>query len=307
MGEPFDPDAWQFKRVLDHGYVKLIDSMGNDSTVVEAARMSTGKGFLGWEPAKLCVKCGCHECSPEADLGPCGPEGKDAHRFAQTKGDAHLLEFLYRNKHMTPFEMCELSVEIYAPIFVFRELMRHRTFSFNEFSARYAQMPNEHYVPDLDRFTPKQTGNKQADSARLNEVVKGRDIVQRDCVEKEQQRLYETYDALINEGVPKEVARINTPVSRMSRARMKGNLRNFLQMLALRLPESAQWETRQYANAVAELVKRLWPRTWALFEEYTLGAVTFSRSEMQALKHMLNPECLDDSPEAKAVWKKASP
>lgn len=298
MSEPFDTLWSQLKtlpvylavprKVLDHGFVRYVAHMGSDETVIEAARMSTGKGFLGWEPARCCVVCGVQfrHVEPDGLMHPCR-EGAE-HRWADTKGDASLLEFLYRNKHFTPFEMGELHVEVYAPIFVFRELMRHRTFSWNEFSARYAQMPNEHYLPAADRFEPVYSANKQASSDGESEAWGEKERASfRETVRGEQGDTYENYELALMHGVPKEIARINTPVSRYSKARMKANLRNWLQMLTLRLPNDVQWETRQYANAVAELVKSLWPRTWALFEEHTLGAVTLSRSEVLEMKALL--------------------
>ena len=310
------PETWGDQRVLDHGYVKLIDSMGTDETIIEAARMSTGKGFLGWGPGNACEHCnmpqgelhdyvtneypgtsGCKRCgigvgAAVHNLACNNPVGK--HVWTAHKGDASLLEFLYKNNHHTPFEMCELTIEVKAPIFVFREWHRHRTQSFNEFSARYSQMENVHYVPALERFTPKATGNKQADSAnamlRVPELqAQGYSVhptpeeLQRGVTDQ-QTVIYEEYDRMLAYGVPKEVARINTPVSRYSKMRAKTDLRNWLGFLKLRLDSSAQWEIRQYAEAVAKIVKALWPRTWALFDEYTLGAVTFSKGEIAALR-----------------------
>lgn len=234
--------------VLDHGYVRLIDFMGSDETVIEAARMSTGRGFEGWEK------------------------------------DAPLLEFLYRNKHMTPFEMCELAVEVQAPIMVFREWHRHRTQSYNEFSARYAQMPNLHYLPAPDRVQKQSAANKQG-SGEVFERRAALAIL--DDLAAEQNAVYSSYDRLVGEGVAKEVARLNTPVSRYSKMRAKTDLRSWLGFLLLRMAPNAQWEIRQYANAVAEIVKGIWPRTFALFEEYDRGALTLSASESRALRTLL--------------------
>jgi thymidylate synthase (FAD) len=238
-------------KVLDHGYVKLVGSMGTDETIIEAARMSTGKGFQGWD------------------------------------ADAKLLAFLYANKHMTPFEMCELAIEVQAPIFVFREWQRHRTQSYNEFSARYAQMPNLHYVPSMDHMLAAQqsAANKQGSQDGLDEYVA---CVERDYFADMQQGLYEHYEACIAKGVAKEVARINTPVSRYSKMRAKTDLRNWLAFLQLRMAPNAQWEIRQYANAVAEIVKALWPRTYALFEEHDLHGVHLSRSEAGNFKQLVS-------------------
>jgi thymidylate synthase (FAD) len=142
-------------KVLDHGYVKLIDHMGTDESIIEAARMSTGKGFVSWNPYYICNHC----LNTDVHFSSCGYKEKALTHMP--RGDAGLLEHLYKNKHMTPFEMCELSIEVQAPIFVFREWHRHRTQSYNEFSARYSQMFNLHYVPEADRFLPKKSSNKQ--------------------------------------------------------------------------------------------------------------------------------------------------
>jgi thymidylate synthase (FAD) len=231
--------------LLDHGYVKLIGHYGTEETVIESARMSTGKGFEGWDK------------------------------------DARLLEFLYRNGHMSPFEMCDLTVEVQSPIFVVREWQRHRTFSYNELSARYARMPDLHYVPTKERVAKQSSTNKQSSGGALCETEANEF---RAAIQEQQERIYEYYtDAMNHLGVAREIARINTPVSRYTRMRVKGNLRNWLQFLALRLPENAQYEIRVYAEAVASIVKELWPRTYELFEEWTLGAVTLSRSEARKI------------------------
>ena len=234
--------------VLDHGYVKYIDSMGSDETIIEAARMSTGKGFNGWDK------------------------------------DAGLLEFLWSKKHATPFEMCELALEIQAPIFVFREWHRHRTQSYNEFSARYAQMPNIHYLPDLSRIQIQDKNNKQGSSGSVDEDYADMVIGE---FRAEQDQTYEHYEQLIEEGVAKEIARLNTPVSRYSKMRAKTDLRNWLAFADLRMRPNAQWEIRQFAKIVGNIIESIWPRTWHLFEEYTLYGVSFSRTEMKALRTML--------------------
>lgn len=234
--------------VLDHGYVKYIDSMGSDETIIEAARMSTGKGFNGWDK------------------------------------DANLLEFLWSKKHATPFEMCELALEIQAPIFVFREWHRHRTQSYNEFSARYAQMPNVHYLPDPSRIQVQDKNNKQGSGGSVDEDYAEMVIGE---FRAEQDQTYEHYEQLIGEGVAKEIARLNTPVSRYSKMRAKTDLRNWLAFADLRMRPNAQWEIRQFAKVVGEIIETIWPRTWYLFEEYTLYGVSFSRTEMKAIRAML--------------------
>jgi len=234
-------------KVLDHGYVKYIDHMGSDQAVIEAARMSVNKGFQDWER------------------------------------DAELLEYLYANKHMTPFECGgELQIEVYAPIFVFRQWHRHRTQSFNEQSARYSKMPDVHYLPTSDRLTKQSKTNRQGSSEELLPIEVREGFL--NAMKEQQDYIFEDYENFVKtHKVSKEIARLNCPVSRYSKMRAKTDLRNWLHFLGLRLHSHAQWEIRQYAQAVAEIIKELWPRTYELFEEHTLGSVTLSRSEVQEL------------------------
>jgi thymidylate synthase (FAD) len=270
--------------VLDHGYIKFIGSMGTDEDVIEAARMSTGRGFEGWESHERCLQCGRERSVHGAGISGEGGCFIEANRKWRKAGDANLLEFLYMNRHMTPFEMGELCIEVYAPIFVFREWHRHRTQSFNEFSARYAMMPNEHYIPDLTRIQKQSTTNKQGSAEVMDHAHAGQIIAE---IERQQLELYDVYEAWVGSGVAKEIARINTPVSRYSKMRAKTDLRNWLAFLFLRMENSAQWEIRQYANALAGIIKKIWPRTFELFLEHDFFAVRFSRTEMRLLRQFL--------------------
>lgn len=220
--------------VLDHGYVELVESWGSDERIIEAARMSTAKGFQGW-----------------------GTE--------QQPGDEKLLKFLYTHKHMTPFEMGGMTIEVQAPIFVFREWHRHRTQSYNELSARYTPLPDVNYIPSVERLMLQGGTNKQAqgtgNTLHENEAITFQQDLQRAYTEANIQ-----YQHALHVGVPKELARLIVPVGRYSRMRASANLRNWLQFLSLRMDEAAQWEIRQYANAVAAFVAVRFPRTYSLFE-----------------------------------------
>ena len=225
-------------KLLDHGYVRLVESWGADHRIVEAARMSTGKGFLGWGDASK-------------------------------PGDEKLLRYLWEHKHATPFEMAGMVVEVQAPIFVFREWHRHRTQSYNEMSARYMPLPDVNYVPTVERLMlggghlTKQAGTASgADALTVEAASDFRAYLHGHYVAA--QILYE--DAL-KRGVPKELARVVLPVGRYSRMRASANLRNWLAFLTLRMAPDAQWEIRQYANVVGGLVRELFPRTMQLFEE----------------------------------------
>lgn len=239
--------------ILDNGYIKLIEFWGSDERIIEAARMSTQKGFLGWGPIK--TVCPTHS---ELDCPRCNNTG-----FETGPGDEKLLAYLYNNKHMTPFEMAGMTIEVQAPIFVFREWHRHRTQSYNEMSARYTPLPNVNYIPTIERLMLKSDKNKQAQGTKeLSKENAKRFIENLDGIYIDLQSDYE--DAL-NNGIPKELARLVIPVGRYSRMRASANLRNWLQFLTLRMDEHAQWEIRQYANEVGNIISQTFPRTWNLF------------------------------------------
>ena len=224
-------------KVLDHGYVDLIETWGSDQRVIEAARMSTDKGFAGWG-------------TPDEP------------------GDEKLLRYLWTHKHATPFEMAGLIIEVQAPIFVFREWHRHRTQSYNEMSGRYTVLPSLYYVPSETRLQEarQSKGNKQGSEAGF-----GFTKYQAGCLTRVLTASYEasraTYESLLREGVAREVARLCLPVSQYSRMRASANLRNWLSFLTLRMASNAQFEIRQYADAVGQLVEETFPRTWKLFVE----------------------------------------
>lgn len=245
--------------VLDHGCVKLVTTWGSDEQIIEAARMSTDKGFQGWGPIheRTC------EQHPEFDgftesfpPNPCNCTPKP--------GDEKLLKYLYDHKHMTPFEMAGMTIEVQAPIFVFREWHRHRTQSYNELSARYTALPDMNYVPTIERLMMPGGSNKQAvglDGKTLDEYNAQ---VWRQELEAAYTEVQRVYQLGLELGVPKEIARLPVAVGRYSRMRASANLRNWLQFLTLRMDPAAQWEIRQYANAVALLIAKHFPRVSAL-------------------------------------------
>lgn len=274
-GREWDRQERGLYDVLDRGYLKVIRTWGDDAEIVETARMSTDKGFLGWDPGP-CPECDGNGVVQKNDhdsfsCHACGGKG-------HVPGDAKLLRYLYEHKHSTPFEFAGITIEVQAPIFVFREWHRHRTQSYSEMSARYVQMPNLHYVPSVRRIidSAKKSSNRQASGGGRLDVPgifgpglpEERDRLMagmiRSRIRDEQQAVYELYEALLSCGVSKEVARVDTPVSRYSRMRATGNLRNWLAFLTLRMDPMAQFEIRQYAWALADVVSEMFPRTWAL-------------------------------------------
>lgn len=226
--------------LLDHGYIRFVEHWGkgdadiNEAGIIEAARMSTGKGFLGWE------------------------------------NDMRLLTYLYENKHSSPFEFAGMTVEVKAPIFVFREWQRHRTQSYGELSARYSPVPDQHYMPGLDNIERRiMEAGKNKQARGINDRIPTREEI-RDWLLALQTAYTQTqyvYKTGLDLGIPKEIARCPMPVARYSVMRASANLRNWLAFLTLRMAPYAQWEIRQYANAVGSLISLAFPRTWSLFEK----------------------------------------
>ncbi len=247
-------------KLLDHGYLKLIEHWGSDERVIESARMSTNKGFLGW--GGDCQECSGNKYILETDicLG-CSGTGKSK------PGDEKLLKYLYDNWHHTPFEMAGAIIEVQAPILVFREWMRHRSQSYNEMSGRYSPLPDMNYVPSIERLMANFNGkNKQAGT------IPGAGVLTEALAEQYRQQLMIQYAAdetfyqwSLSAGVPKEIARNHLPVGRYSRMRAQANLRNWLAFLTLRQDKAAQHEIRVYADAMCSIIAQLFPRTHALY------------------------------------------
>lgn len=265
------------KQILDHGYIEVIEHWGSDERIVEAARMSTGKGFLGWGPAMVCRVCGIPAEGRESRM--CVAPGSDrVHHDEPKPGDEKLLKYLMDNRHHTPFEMAGMIIEVQAPIMVFREWHRHRTQSYNEMSARYTPLPDVNYMPTPERCLMVSASNKQAGA------VKGADELTHESVLawlEELSGVYvhaeQVYQSGLKRGIPKELARLPVPVGRYSRMRASTCLRNWLAFLTLRSEhvdagKNAQWEIRQYANQVGDFISEHFPRTWGLFAENRYGA-----------------------------------
>lgn len=220
-------------RVLDHGLVRLVDSMGSDLSVVRSARVSYDAEWRAGED-----------------------EGKDA----------KLISYLLKNKHTSPFESVTFTFEVKAPIFVLRQWHRHRTWSFNEVSARYAELPAEFYVPEVAQITTQSTSNKQM-----------RTIEQHPAAQAHQEMIRETcgwcfkhYKVMLEMGVPRELARSVLPVATYSHMFATVDLHNLFHFLKLRLHEHAQYEIRVYAEAMLKLIEKIVPVSVAAFREHML-------------------------------------
>jgi thymidylate synthase (FAD) len=244
---------WQAAQpVLDCGHVKLIDVMGDDERIEQVARLSYGKG-------------------------------------TRTVSDrAHLLRYLMRHRHTSPFEQAVITLDMKMPIFVARQLIRHRTASYNELSGRYSEMPEEYYVPA--EIYEQSTTNKQGRGKQAHPAMESSFRVN---MRRRGEESFALYMRLREEHVARETARIVLPLSTYTQWCMTMNLHNLLHMLALRLDPHAQWETRQYASMIADIVADWVPLTWEAFNDYRLGAVTFSRMEIEILRRMLAGQAAD--------------
>jgi thymidylate synthase (FAD) len=252
--------------VLDHGYLMHVESWGSDERIIESARMSTGKGFLGWGPL-------CEHGRNAVPLWTDGTPGTTCPECPtppkNTKpGDEKLLRFLKENHHDTPFEFAGCVIEVQAPIFVFREWHRHRTQSYNEMSARYTPLPDVNYVPSVERLMINSKTNKQAGTiVGAAELTEDEADWFRQSLVLAYNHAESLYQRALLKGVPKELARVHLPVGRYSRMRASANLRNWLGFLTLRNAPSAQWEIRQYAIQLEKLLTVCFPKTMELFVE----------------------------------------
>jgi thymidylate synthase (FAD) len=258
--------------VLDHGYVQHIESWGSDERIIESARMSTNKGFQGW--TRTCSACAESPIAGTVFIKQFIDDGMGSETkceacdgTGEVEGDTKLLRYLWEHHHMTPFEMAGATFEIQAPIMVFREWHRHRTQSYNEMSGRYTELPNLYYIPGRGRLRAAQQSKKNKQSSEgcfSEEMVTKIDAVLRQSTEVSRN----AYEALLEMGVAREVARLVLPVNQYSRMRASANLRNWLAFLDLRVDETAQWEIRQFAGQVHAILGERFPRTLALFNEH---------------------------------------
>lgn len=234
--------------VLTHGYVVLVDYMGNDAAIVQAARVSYGKGTRAF------------------------------------RDDRGLIRYLMRHRHTTPFEMVEFKFLIRLPIFVARQFVRHRTASLNEFSARYSVVPDEYEVPPAEEVRHQSTRNRQGRGEALPEDVVERFRTDLDRISKD---AYSAYSRALEEGVARETARLLLPVAYYTQWYWKCDLWNIFHFLSLRLDPHAQEEIRLYAAEMAKIVRLVAPVAYEAFEDFSLASVSLSRGELVAVRALL--------------------
>ena len=247
--------------VLDHGFVRVIDYMGDDAAVVQAARVSYGKGTK------------------------------------KISDDAGLINYLLRHRHTTPFEMCEIKYHVKLPIFVARQWIRHRTANVNEYSARYSVLDCEFYVPEEDHLAAQSSSNRQGRGNILSgkEAKRVLDILREDA-----QMTYDHYIEMLNEseegniidvskeGLARELARMNLTLSTYTQWYWKTDLHNLLNFLSLRADTHAQYEIRVYADAMMETLRRWCPITFQSFSDHRVEGVTLSGKAIKVVRKLIS-------------------
>jgi thymidylate synthase (FAD) len=251
--------------VLDHGFVRVIDYMGDDSAIVQAARVSYGRGTR------------------------------------RVSEDAGLIRYLMRHRHSTPFEMCEIKYHVKLPIFVARQWIRHRTANVNEYSARYSILDREFYIPAPEHLAAQSAVNRQG----RGEVLTGDEAAQvLDLLRTDAARCYDHYADMLNEdatgapldpgrqGLARELARMNLTLNTYTQWYWKIDLHNLFHFLSLRADAHAQYEIRAYADAMLDSVQAWVPLACQAFRDYRLGAVTLSVQMLAVVRRMLTGEAV---------------
>jgi thymidylate synthase (FAD) len=235
-------------KVLDKGFVRLVDYMGGDQRIVQSARVSYGEGTK------------------------------------TVRQDRALIHYLLRNWHTSPFEQVQLTFHCKMPIFIARQWIRHRTARLNEISGRYSVMKDEFYVPEPSKVSYQSSDNKQGRGGVLPLDEAMAVIAQ---LEREQKEAYAGYTSMLDQGVARELARTNLPLSLYTEWYWQIDLHNLFHFIRLRADSHAQYEIRAYAEALAQCAKAVAPMAYEAFEEHIVGSISFSRAESAALARML--------------------
>ncbi|OAN69458.1 FAD-dependent thymidylate synthase [Jannaschia sp. EhC01] len=246
---------YEAKPVLDHGFVRVIDYMGDDSAIVQAARVSYGAGTK------------------------------------HVSNDEGLIRYLMRHWHSTPFEMCEIKLHVKLPVFVARQWIRHRTANVNEYSARYSILDREFYIPRVEDLAAQSVVNNQGRGEALTGEEAERVLR---YLKDDAGRAYDHYEEMISDegqqGLARELARMNLPANIYTLWYWKVDLHNLFHFLRLRADSHAQYEIRVYADAICEMVKDWVPAAYSAFEDYRMGGVQLSGKGVEVLKRRLAGE-----------------
>ncbi|WP_102107560.1 FAD-dependent thymidylate synthase [Oceaniglobus roseus] len=261
--------------VLDHGFVRVIDYMGDDAAICQAARVSYGRGTKS------------------------------------VSNDEGLIRYLMRHWHSTPFEMCEVKLHVKLPVFVARQWIRHRTANVNEYSARYSILDREFYIPEPSALAAQSTVNNQGRGAVLEGAEAARVL---DLLKSDANRAYDHYEEMLSDtapdgtpqsGLARELARMNLPANIYTQWYWKVDLHNLFHFLRLRADAHAQYEIRVYAEAIAACVADWVPAAYGAFEDYRMGGATLSATAIDCLKRMLKGEQVtqETSGMSKGEWR----
>ena len=242
-------------KCLDKGFVRLVDSMGGDNAIVQAARVSYGKGTT------------------------------------KKSQDRALIRYLMRHRHSTPFEMVEFKFHAKMPIFVARQWVRHRTANINEYSLRYSEARDDFYFPDLDNIKFQSSINKQGRGKEVSQKIKEKVLKYFKEISK---RSFDMYDELNNDGVARELARAILPVNLYTEWYWKNDLHNLLHFIGLRSDSHAQYEIQVYSDAMSLSVKNVAPYAWEAYKDYRISGMYFSKLDQDIFKKNLPNRILDD-------------
>ena len=270
VSEGMEAHLYRAHEVLDHGFIRVIDYMGDDAAIVQAARVSYGAGTK------------------------------------HVQNDEGLIRYLMRHWHSTPFEMCEIKLHVKLPVFVARQWIRHRTANVNEYSARYSILDREFYIPQPEQLAAQSVVNNQGRGEVLTGAESARvlDILKRDAAQ-----CYDSYESMLSQdgqqGLARELARMNLPMNIYTQWYWKVDLHNLFHFLRLRADAHAQYEIRVYAEAIAATVKDWVPLAFAAFEDYRMGGATLSAKAISVLKKQLKGETVtqQDSGMSKGEWR----
>ena len=236
-------------KVLDHGFVRLVDYMGSDARIVQTARVSYGEGTK------------------------------------TLREDAGLIDYLLRHEHTSPFEHVIFEFHAKMPIFVARQWIRHRTARLNEISGRYSVIKDEFYVPDSSSINFQNKDNKQGRAVDdVPDNLKEKVI---SILSKDQEAVYKNYEEMIDDDIARELARINLPLSTYTEWYWQMDLKNMFHFLKLRMDHHAQWEIQEYGRAMAKIVKAVCPLAYESFEKHMVNGARFSEHELNAIRLML--------------------
>jgi len=263
--------------VLDHGFVRVVDYMGDDTSIVQSARVSYGKGTK------------------------------------KVSTDSGLIKYLMRHWHSTPFEMCEIKYHIKLPIFIARQWIRHRTANVNEYSARYSILDKEFYLPNKENLAAQSTSNRQGRGDVL-EGEQANDVLQ--LLKNDAERTYNNYEMMLNErydgstideskkGLARELARMNLTLNTYTQWYWKTDLLNLMNFLRLRADHHAQFEIRAYAEIMLDTLKKWVPITYEAFMDYRVGGTEISAKGKNVIKQLIKGEKIniDDSGLSKREW-----